>query len=144
MDSNKISSLREGGKESGAAMARTLIHFRNYGVHPYSAAITTRACAKETEYSRVILPVQTQTARVLILGGTGRVGGSTATALSKFCPDLRIIVGGRNRWMDLNSLNSDLFRALKLNPFSNKRKHWVQLKLLELDRFLIELLALIQ
>ncbi|RWR74728.1 Saccharopine dehydrogenase isoform 2 [Cinnamomum micranthum f. kanehirae] len=34
---------------------------------------------------------------VLILGGTGRVGGSTATALSKLCPDLRILVAGRNR-----------------------------------------------
>ncbi|GAU41003.1 hypothetical protein TSUD_92290 [Trifolium subterraneum] len=35
--------------------------------------------------------------RVLVLGGTGRVGGSTATALSNLCPDLRIIVAGRNR-----------------------------------------------
>ncbi|KAJ8646299.1 hypothetical protein MRB53_008047 [Persea americana] len=34
---------------------------------------------------------------VLILGGTGRVGGSTATALSRLCPDLRILVAGRNR-----------------------------------------------
>ncbi|KAL6642218.1 hypothetical protein ACP70R_020399 [Stipagrostis hirtigluma subsp. patula] len=36
-------------------------------------------------------------ARVLVLGGTGRVGGSTATALSKLRPDLSILVGGRNR-----------------------------------------------
>ncbi|OAY66925.1 hypothetical protein ACMD2_24015 [Ananas comosus] len=35
--------------------------------------------------------------RVLVLGGTGRVGGSTAVALSKLLPDLRILVGGRNR-----------------------------------------------
>ncbi|KAH9617276.1 hypothetical protein KSS87_009637 [Heliosperma pusillum] len=35
--------------------------------------------------------------RVLILGGTGRVGGSTAIALSQFSPGLRIDVGGRNR-----------------------------------------------
>ncbi|KAL6906058.1 hypothetical protein ACP4OV_003659 [Aristida adscensionis] len=35
--------------------------------------------------------------RVLVLGGTGRVGGSTAAALSKLRPDLRILVGGRNR-----------------------------------------------
>ncbi|KAF3794534.1 hypothetical protein EJ110_NYTH07385 [Nymphaea thermarum] len=35
--------------------------------------------------------------RVLILGGTGRVGGSTAVALSKLCPSLRISVAGRNR-----------------------------------------------
>jgi saccharopine dehydrogenase-like NADP-dependent oxidoreductase len=32
-----------------------------------------------------------------VLGGTGRVGGSTATALSKLCPELKIVVGGRNR-----------------------------------------------
>jgi NADPH:quinone reductase-like Zn-dependent oxidoreductase len=36
-------------------------------------------------------------ARVLVLGGTGRVGGSTATALSKLRPDLNILIGGRNR-----------------------------------------------
>ncbi|XP_074321257.1 uncharacterized protein LOC141657811 [Silene latifolia] len=35
--------------------------------------------------------------RVLILGGTGRVGGSTAIALSQLSPGLRIDVGGRNR-----------------------------------------------
>ncbi|XP_027185640.1 uncharacterized protein LOC113783641 isoform X1 [Coffea eugenioides] len=35
--------------------------------------------------------------RVLILGGTGRVGGSTAIALSKLSPDLQIIIAGRNR-----------------------------------------------
>ncbi|TKV99181.1 hypothetical protein SEVIR_8G026501v4 [Setaria viridis] len=38
-----------------------------------------------------------RSARVLVLGGTGRVGGSTATALSKLRPDLNILVGGRNR-----------------------------------------------
>ena len=40
-----------------------------------------------------------RTARVLVLGGTGRVGGSAATALSKLRPDLSILVGGRNRWV---------------------------------------------
>lgn len=35
--------------------------------------------------------------RVLILGGTGRVGGSTALALSQLCPELHIVIGGRNR-----------------------------------------------
>ncbi|XP_008669894.1 cytochrome c-type biogenesis ccda-like chloroplastic protein 2 isoform X4 [Zea mays] len=38
-----------------------------------------------------------RTGRVRVLGGTGRVGGSTATALSKLCPKLGILVGGRNR-----------------------------------------------
>jgi hypothetical protein len=40
-----------------------------------------------------------RTARVLVLGGTGRVGGSTAAALSKLRPDLTILVGGRNRYV---------------------------------------------
>ncbi|KAF8707139.1 hypothetical protein HU200_030380 [Digitaria exilis] len=35
--------------------------------------------------------------RVLVLGGTGRVGWSTATALSKLRPDLNILIGGRNQ-----------------------------------------------
>lgn len=47
--------------------------------------------------TRVQLPENTRNSRVLVLGGTGRVGGSTAIALSKLCPDLQIVVGGRNR-----------------------------------------------
>ncbi|CAK8576918.1 unnamed protein product [Lathyrus sativus] len=43
------------------------------------------------------LPEKLRNSRVLVLGGTGRIGGSTATALSNLCPDLRIIVAGRNR-----------------------------------------------
>ncbi|KQJ92379.1 uncharacterized protein LOC106866586 isoform X2 [Brachypodium distachyon] len=35
--------------------------------------------------------------RVLVLGGTGRAGGATATALSDLRPDLSILVAGRNR-----------------------------------------------
>ncbi|KZV56468.1 hypothetical protein F511_08366 [Dorcoceras hygrometricum] len=46
---------------------------------------------------RVELPEKVKNSRILVLGGTGRVGGSTALALSKFCPDLRIVIGGRNR-----------------------------------------------
>lgn len=42
-------------------------------------------------------PQKVKNSRVLILGGTGRVGGSTAIALSDICSDLRIIIGGRNR-----------------------------------------------
>ncbi|XP_052620559.1 uncharacterized protein LOC111903843 isoform X2 [Lactuca sativa] len=41
-------------------------------------------------------PKETANSRVLILGGTGRVGGSTAIALSKLSPDLRITIAGRN------------------------------------------------
>ncbi|KAG6411424.1 hypothetical protein SASPL_129506 [Salvia splendens] len=59
----------------------------------------TIASAKDsaTNIERVELPEKVKTSRILILGGTGRVGGSTALALNKFCPHLRILVGGRNR-----------------------------------------------
>ncbi|XP_068339320.1 uncharacterized protein [Pyrus communis] len=52
--------------------------------------------------TRVQLPEKTRNSRVLVLGGTGRVGGSTAIALSKLCPDLQIVVGGRNREKGVN------------------------------------------
>ncbi|KAL5168864.1 hypothetical protein HKD37_11G030915 [Glycine soja] len=45
----------------------------------------------------VPLPEKIRNSRILVLGGTGRVGGSTATALSNLCPDLQILVAGRNR-----------------------------------------------
>ncbi|KAI0512269.1 hypothetical protein KFK09_012908 [Dendrobium nobile] len=35
--------------------------------------------------------------RVIILGGTGRVGASTAAALSRLCPSVHLVVAGRNR-----------------------------------------------
>ncbi|XP_015875803.3 uncharacterized protein LOC107412530 [Ziziphus jujuba] len=55
------------------------------------------ACARESEHFKVQLSEKTRNSRVLVLGGTGRVGGSTAIALSKLCPDFRIVIGGRNR-----------------------------------------------
>ncbi|XP_018825478.1 uncharacterized protein LOC108994644 isoform X1 [Juglans regia] len=59
---------------------------------------TPLACAKEESEYRVRHPENSSpNARVLVLGGTGRVGGSTAIALSNLRPDLRIIVAGRNR-----------------------------------------------
>ncbi|KAG7950834.1 hypothetical protein I3843_13G136400 [Carya illinoinensis] len=59
---------------------------------------TLLACAKEESEYRVRHPENSSpNARVLVLGGTGRVGGSTAIALSNLRPDLRIIVAGRNR-----------------------------------------------
>lgn len=57
------------------------------------------ACAKEGSEYRVRHSenYSSPNARVLVLGGTGRVGGSTAIALSNLRPDLCIIVAGRNR-----------------------------------------------
>ncbi|KAL9663064.1 hypothetical protein QQ045_027901 [Rhodiola kirilowii] len=69
-----------------------------------SASCLNSTCAKlfissaKTEIDqRVQLPENAKNSRVLVLGGTGRVGGSTALALSKFCPELRIVIAGRNR-----------------------------------------------
>ncbi|KAB1228005.1 hypothetical protein CJ030_MR1G022992 [Morella rubra] len=55
------------------------------------------ARAKEEAGNGARLPDKSPNARVLVLGGTGRVGGSTAIVLSKVRPDLRIIIAGRNR-----------------------------------------------
>ncbi|EPS70904.1 hypothetical protein M569_03855, partial [Genlisea aurea] len=51
----------------------------------------------EIESRKSAIASSVSNSRILILGGTGRVGGSTALALSSFCPDARVIVGGRNR-----------------------------------------------
>ncbi|OAY30120.1 uncharacterized protein LOC110630915 isoform X2 [Manihot esculenta] len=71
-------------------MARALFHWKSTSL---------MACAKEISHdtSKVEIPDKTRNASVLVLGGTGRVGGSTAIALSKLCPDLRLVIGGRNR-----------------------------------------------
>ncbi|KAJ6984666.1 hypothetical protein NC653_022842 [Populus alba x Populus x berolinensis] len=65
------------------------------------SSTSVKACVKECKHDNsnsnvVQLPEKTRNSSVLVLGGTGRVGGSTATALSKLCPDLRIVIGGRN------------------------------------------------
>ncbi|CAL5437956.1 unnamed protein product [Camellia sinensis] len=73
-------------------MARAWLHLNDNN----RALSTMASSGKETEH-RVQLPEKVRNSRVLILGGTGRVGGSTATALSALCPDLRIVVGGRNK-----------------------------------------------
>ncbi|KAK5818671.1 uncharacterized protein LOC108470423 isoform X1 [Gossypium arboreum] len=74
-------------------MAPSLLHFNTAA----AVAVASAKAAENDNVSRVQLPDKTRNSRVLVLGGTGRVGGSTATALSKLCPDLRIVVGGRNR-----------------------------------------------
>ncbi|KAE9593437.1 putative NAD(P)-binding domain-containing protein [Lupinus albus] len=56
-----------------------------------------RAIATATATATVDIPEKTLNSRVLVLGGTGRVGGSTAIALSNLCPNLGIVVAGRNR-----------------------------------------------
>ncbi|KAF7827335.1 Saccharopine dehydrogenase / Homospermidine synthase [Senna tora] len=61
------------------------------------ASSKVRSQQRSNVVERVQLPEKTCNSRVLVLGGTGRVGGSTAVALSNICPDLRIVVAGRNR-----------------------------------------------
>ncbi|KAI5673725.1 hypothetical protein M9H77_14089 [Catharanthus roseus] len=60
-------------------------------------ALTLAFASENQRTNTVQLPDKVKNSKVLILGGTGRVGGSTAIALSNLCPDLRIVVGGRNR-----------------------------------------------
>ncbi|KAL3653335.1 hypothetical protein CASFOL_003016 [Castilleja foliolosa] len=56
-----------------------------------------RASAENGDWERVALPANVRESRVLIIGGAGVAGRNTAVALSKFCPHLQIIIGGRNR-----------------------------------------------
>lgn len=83
-------------KQAREMMARVLpLH------HPYRATTVRASSSNETKYDGVAPEVKladpTRNYRVLVLGGTGRVGGSTAVALSKLCPKLKIVVAGRNR-----------------------------------------------
>ncbi|XP_044478860.1 uncharacterized protein LOC123225048 [Mangifera indica] len=66
-------------------------------LHLNSTSVMACVSLKETVLDRPQLPEKTRNARVLVLGGTGRVGGSTAIALSKLSPQLQIVVGCRNR-----------------------------------------------
>ncbi|GMI94629.1 hypothetical protein like AT1G50450 [Hibiscus trionum] len=74
-------------------MATFLLHLNTAA----AVAVASAKTAEDANVSGAQLPDKTRNSRVLVLGGTGRVGGSTATALSKLCPHLRIVVGGRNR-----------------------------------------------
>lgn len=78
----------EGARER---MARALL------LHPYRATVRASSSSEYDVVPEIKLSDPTRNYRVLVLGGTGRVGGSTAVALSKLCPKLRIVVGGRNR-----------------------------------------------
>ncbi|XWS71204.1 hypothetical protein CRYUN_Cryun03dG0118800 [Craigia yunnanensis] len=71
----------------------SLLHLKTAAV----AFASVKGAEHDNNVSRVQLPEKIRNSRVLVLGGTGRVGGSTATALSKLCPDLRIVLSGRNR-----------------------------------------------
>ncbi|CAN6374007.1 unnamed protein product [Urochloa humidicola] len=64
---------------------------------PAAAAVAVGASSAAAPSGSAQTNKSSRTARVLVLGATGRVGGSTATALSKLRPDLNILVGGRNR-----------------------------------------------
>ncbi|KAL5766456.1 hypothetical protein ACOSP7_017073 [Xanthoceras sorbifolium] len=71
-------------------MARALLHCS-------TTSLIACATATETGYSSIKLAPKTRNSRVLILGGSGRVGGSTAIALSNLSPEIQILVGCRNR-----------------------------------------------
>ncbi|KAL5766471.1 hypothetical protein ACOSP7_017088 [Xanthoceras sorbifolium] len=73
-------------------MARALLHCSTTSLIACATATET-----ETGYSSIKLPPKTRNSRVLILGGSGRVGGSTAIAHSNLSPEIQILVGCRNR-----------------------------------------------
>ncbi|KAK6164095.1 hypothetical protein DH2020_000959 [Rehmannia glutinosa] len=59
---------------------------------------TASAERKENgDFKRIRVPENVGKSRILIVGGSGAVGRNTAAALSKLCPNLHIIIGGRNR-----------------------------------------------
>ncbi|XP_021772130.1 uncharacterized protein LOC110736263 [Chenopodium quinoa] len=76
-----------------------LLHFKS-SAPPLMAVISSSVKEREISKPKIDIAVSSdkiRNSRVLVLGGTGRVGGSTAVALSKLSPELRIVVGGRNR-----------------------------------------------
>ncbi|KAK9221106.1 hypothetical protein WN944_009531 [Citrus x changshan-huyou] len=75
-------------------MARALLHLNST-----ATAIMARATSATTEtvLDGAQFQMKNQNGRVLVFGGTGRVGGSTAVALYKLCPNIQIVVGFRNR-----------------------------------------------
>ncbi|XVF47322.1 hypothetical protein PTKIN_Ptkin03bG0100100 [Pterospermum kingtungense] len=79
-------------------MTPSLLHLNTVAV-----AVASVKVAEHDNVNRVQLLEKTRNSRVLVLGGTDRVGGSTATALSNLCPYLRIVIGGRNRCGSSNS-----------------------------------------
>lgn len=54
-------------------------------------------CMSSSSSSERVESIKSDHGRVLILGATGRVGGSTARALVKSCPNLHLVLAGRNR-----------------------------------------------
>ncbi|XAR60344.1 UDP-glucose 4-epimerase [Bertholletia excelsa] len=80
-------------------MARACSSWLHLKFNNYVSGTTGRSmayCSKVGE-DIVQLSEKVRNSRVLIVGGTGRVGGSTATALSTLCPDLRIVIAGRSK-----------------------------------------------
>ncbi|KAL5566684.1 hypothetical protein UlMin_029848 [Ulmus minor] len=66
-------------------------------LHLKSRVPMASSSSRDIRNPKVQLPEKTRKTRILVLGGTGRVGESTAIALSKLCPELRLVIGGRNR-----------------------------------------------
>lgn len=100
-------------------MAPSLLHFKTAA----AVAVASAKAAENDNVSRVKLPDKTRNSRVLVLGGTGRVGGSAATALSKLCPDLRIVVGGRNRFECQNPVFLIVWLTRKWKEIEGKKRN---------------------
>lgn len=74
-----------------------LLHFKT-SASPLMAVASSIKEKETNKPKKIDIADKIRNSRVLVLGGTGRVGGSTAVALSKLSPELRIVVGGRNRY----------------------------------------------
>ncbi|KAL9169183.1 hypothetical protein ABFS82_04G063700 [Erythranthe guttata] len=61
------------------------------------ASATPTIERKLESVDHIRLPESVRKSRVLIVGGAGVAGRNTAAALTKFCPDLHIVIAGRNR-----------------------------------------------
>ena len=66
-------------------MARALLHLNSTARGIMARGIMARATSATTEtvLDRAQFQMKNQNGRVLVLGGTGRIGGSTAVALYK-------------------------------------------------------------
>ncbi|KAL9274682.1 hypothetical protein AKJ16_DCAP06108 [Drosera capensis] len=87
-------------------LSSTTMFAVNCSAAPVRATAATAGTLKDREREgKLREDMGRKSTRVLVLGGTGRVGGSTAIALSRMSPGLSTIVGGRNRLREIRNVS---------------------------------------
>lgn len=82
----------------GVCMAMNMTSFTRASAAAAAVLIERKAGGSGDHDQKIRrLPENVRNSRVLIVGGTGVAGRSTAIALSRFCPDIHIVIGARNR-----------------------------------------------